>query len=89
MQRNDSWSWTRRTFMKSSMVGVLLAAYKWLCPSVVRADDLPATVPRSKSEVIHDAGTDPFGVAGLEKKVVRKSRLGYELCPGPSTAFRE
>ena len=89
MKHNDAWPWTRRTFMKSSLVGVVLAGYKLLAPSVARADSSSTTAQRSGPEVTYDAGTDPFGVTGLEEKVVRKSRLGYELCPGPSASHRE
>jgi hypothetical protein len=84
MKHNDAWPWTRRTFIKSSLVAALLAGYKLLIPSVARADSTSTTAQRSGPEVAYDAGTDPFGVTGLEKKVVRKSYLGYELCPGPS-----
>jgi hypothetical protein len=37
MQHNDSWSWTRRTFMKSSVAGALLFAGKLLGPPAVRS----------------------------------------------------
>lgn len=84
MIHKDSWSWTRRTFMKSSVVGALLAGYKLLWPSVAQAGSLPTTTQRSDHEVIHNVETDPFGVAGLEESGMRKSRLGFELCPGRS-----
>jgi len=41
MIHKDSWSWTRRTFMKSSVAGALLAGYKLLWPSVAQAGSLP------------------------------------------------
>ena len=88
MMHKDSWSWTRRTFMKSSVAGVLLVGYKWLWPSVAQADSLPTTPHRSGDEVIHNVETDPFGVAGLGESGVRKSRLGFELCPGRSGPSR-
>lgn len=34
MQHKESWSWTRRTFMKSSVAGALLFAGKLLIPAV-------------------------------------------------------
>ncbi len=89
MLHKDSWSWTRRTFMKSSVAGVLLAGYKLLWPSVALADSLPATTQRSVPEVAHNGETDPFGVTGLGERGVRKSRLGFELCPGRSDASSE
>jgi hypothetical protein len=84
MIHKDSWSWTRRTFMKSSVAGALLAAYKLLWPSVAQAGRLPTTTQCADREVIHNGETDPFGVAGLGESGVRKSRLGFELCPGRS-----
>ncbi len=84
MTHKDSWSWTRRTFMKSSVAGVLLAGYKLFWPSVAQAGSLPTTTRGSDHEVIHNVETDPFGMAGLGKSGVRKSRLGFELCPGRS-----
>ena len=41
MQHHDSWSWTRRSFLKTSVVGLLLLGSKLLCPSIARADELP------------------------------------------------
>ncbi len=41
MQHPDSWSWTRRSFLKTSLVGLLLLGSKLLCPSVARANELP------------------------------------------------
>ena len=84
MIHKDSWSWSRRTFMKCSVAGALLAGCKLLWPSVAQAGSLPTTTQRSGHEVIHDVETDPFGVAGLGESGVRKSRLGFELCPGRS-----
>ncbi len=84
MGRKDSWSWTRRTFMKCSVAGALLAGYRLLWPSGAQAGSLPTTTQRSGDEVIHNVETDPFGVAGLGGRGVRKSRLGFELCPGRS-----
>lgn len=84
MIRKDSWSWTRRTFMKTSVAGALLAGYKILWPSAAQADSLPTTTQRTDHEVSHKVETDPFGVAGLGDGGVRKSRLGFELCPGRS-----
>ena len=82
MIHTDSWSWTRRTFMKSSVAGALLIGYKLLWPSVAQGTSLSTTTQRSGDEVIHNVETDPFGVAGLGESGVRKSRLGFELCPG-------
>jgi uncharacterized protein YcbK (DUF882 family) len=41
VQHPDSWSWTRRSFLKTSVVGLLLLGSKILCPSIARASDLP------------------------------------------------
>jgi hypothetical protein len=84
MIHKDSWSWTRRTFMKSSVASALLAGYKLLWPSFAQAGSLPTTTQPSGHEAIHNVETDPFGVAGLGESGVRKSRLGFELCPGRS-----
>lgn len=84
MIHKDSWSWTRRTFMKSSVAGVLLAGCKLLWPSAAQAASLPTAAQRSGHKFIHTPETDPFGVEGLGERGVRKSRLGFELCPGRS-----
>lgn len=68
--------------MKTSLVGALLAGYKLLWPSAVQAGSLPTITQRPAHEVIHNVETDPFGVAGLGESGMRKSRLGFELCPG-------
>ena len=68
--------------MKASVAGALLAGYKLLWPSVAQAGSLPTTTRPSGHEVIHNVEMDPFGVAGLGESGVRKSRLGFELCPG-------
>jgi uncharacterized protein YcbK (DUF882 family) len=41
LQHPDSWSWTRRSFLKTSVVGLLLLGSKLLLPSVARANELP------------------------------------------------
>lgn len=82
MAHKDSRFWTRRTFMKSSVAGALLAGYKLLWPSIAQASSLPTTTQRADHDVIHNVETDPFGMAGLGESGVRKSRLGFELCPG-------
>ncbi len=41
MPHQDSWSWTRRSLLKTSVVGLLLLGSRLLCPSVARADELP------------------------------------------------
>jgi hypothetical protein len=82
MMHKDSWSWTRRTFMKSSVAGVLVTVYKLLWPSAAQTGGIPTTTQRSDYEVILNVETDPFGVAGLGEGGMRKSRLGFELCPG-------
>ncbi len=84
MRHNDSWSWTRRAFMKFSVAGALLAGYKLLWPSAAQAGSRPTTTQRVRHEVVHNVETDPFGMAGLGESGVRKSRLGFELCPGRS-----
>ena len=68
--------------MKSSVVGALLAGYRLLWPSVAQAGNVPSTTQHSSHEVMHGGDTDPFGVLGLGKTGARKSRLGFELCPG-------
>lgn len=41
MQQPDSRSWTRRSFLKTSVVGLLLLGSRLLLPSVARANELP------------------------------------------------
>ena len=41
MQHPDSWSWTRRSLLKTSVVGLLLLGSRLLCPSFARAKELP------------------------------------------------
>ena len=41
LQYPDSWTWTRRSFLKTSVVGLLLIGGRLLRPSVARADELP------------------------------------------------
>ena len=41
LQHQDSWSWTRRSLLKTSLVGLLLLGSRLLCPSIARADELP------------------------------------------------
>ena len=41
MQPPDSWSWTRRTFLQTSVVGLLLLGSRLLQPSIARANELP------------------------------------------------
>jgi uncharacterized protein YcbK (DUF882 family) len=41
LQHSDSSSWTRRTFLKTSVVGLVLLGTRLLNPSVVRANELP------------------------------------------------
>ena len=82
MTYKDSWSWTRRTFMKASVAGSPLAGYKLLWPSVAQSGSPSTSTQRPSHEVAHNVETDPFGVAGLGESGMRKSRLGFELCPG-------
>ncbi|HRI37801.1 MAG TPA: hypothetical protein PLO50_04525 [Nitrospira sp.] len=89
MTRKDSWSWTRRTFIKTSVAGALLAGYKLLWPSAAQAGSLTPTTQHTDHNIIHKVETDPFGVAGLGESGVRKSRLGFELCPGRSDFSNE
>lgn len=89
MIRKTSWSLTRRTLMKSSLAGAMLAGYKLLWPSVAQAGPPPTTGSRSDLKVIHNRETDPFGVAGLGEGGRRKSRLGFELCPGRGNPSNE
>ena len=41
MQHPDSWFWTRRSLLKTSVVGLLLLGSRLLRPSVARANELP------------------------------------------------
>jgi len=43
LQDPDSWSWTRRSLLKTSVVGLLLLGSRLLCPSLARAraNELP------------------------------------------------
>jgi len=41
LQHPDPWSWTRRSFLKTSVVGLLLLGSRLLSPSVARASKLP------------------------------------------------
>lgn len=41
MPHHNPWSWTRRSFLKTSVVGLLLLGSRLLQPSVARADELP------------------------------------------------
>jgi len=41
LQHPDSWAWTRRTFLKTSVAGLLLLGSRLLQPSVARAIELP------------------------------------------------
>lgn len=75
--------------MKTSFAGALLAGYKLLWPAPVQADNLSTTTQRVGHEVVHNVETDPFGVAGLGESGLRKSRLGFELCPGRSDPSNE
>lgn len=76
MQHNDSWSWTRRTFMKSSVAGALLFVGQLL--------DLPAA--RSEGTRICQAPSEseapPSCMPWQEARISRRSRLGCQLCPG-------
>lgn len=41
LQDPDSSSWTRRSLLKTSVVGLLLLGSRLLCPSLARANELP------------------------------------------------
>ncbi len=41
MPHHNPWSWTRRSFLKTSVVGLLLLGSRLLQPSAARADELP------------------------------------------------
>jgi uncharacterized protein YcbK (DUF882 family) len=41
MQNINQWSWTRRTLLKTSVVGLLMLSGRFFGPSVARAQDLP------------------------------------------------
>ena len=41
LQHPDSWAWTRRSLLKTSVVGLLLLGNRWLSPALARANELP------------------------------------------------
>ena len=41
MQHPNSWAWTRRSLLKTSVVGLLLLGNRWLSPALARANELP------------------------------------------------
>ena len=41
VQNPNAWSWTRRTLLKTSVVGLLMLSGRLLGPQVVRAQDVP------------------------------------------------
>ena len=82
MQHNDSWSWTRRTFMKSSITGALVFVGKLLDPPAVRSEALRNCEAVSESDAPLKSEPLPSCLPWQEAKFERRSRLGYQLCPG-------
>ena len=82
MQHNDSWSWTRRTFMKSSITGALLFASKLLDPPAVRSEAIRNCEEASEREALQKNEALPSCLPWQEGKFERRSRLGFQLCPG-------
>jgi len=82
MQHKDSWSWTRRTFIKSSVAGALLFIGKLLSPPAVRSESVRNCQPASESEALQRNEALPSCLPWQEAKFERRSRLGYQLCPG-------
>jgi hypothetical protein len=82
MQHKDSWSWTRRTFMKSSVAGALLFAGKLLDPPAVRSEAVRNCQAASESEALKKTEALPSCLPWQEASVSRRSRLGCQLCPG-------
>ena len=82
MQHKDSWSWTRRTFMKSSVVGALLLVGRLLDPPAARSEALRNCQAASESDAPLKSEILPSCLPWQEAKFERRSRLGYQLCPG-------
>jgi len=82
MQHKDSWSWSRRTFMKSSLLGALLIIGKLLDPSAAHSEAIPNCQAASESDAIQKSEALPSCLPWQEPSASRKSRLGYQLCPG-------
>jgi len=86
MQHKDSWSWTRRTFMKSSVVGVLLLVGRLLDPPAAHSEAVRNCQAASESDAPHKREMLPSCLPWQEADVERRSRLGYQLCPGRISA---
>ncbi len=82
MQHKESWSWTRRTFMKSSVAGALLFAGKLLDPPAVRSEVISNCEAVSERESHQKSEALPTCLPWQETSVSRRSRLGCQLCPG-------
>ncbi len=82
MQHNGSWSWTRRTFMKSSVAGVLLFVGKLLDPPAARSEGARNCQAASERDAFQKSEALPSCLPWEEASVSRRSRLGYQLCPG-------
>lgn len=82
MQHKDSSSWTRRTFMKSSVVGALLLVGKLLDPPAARSEAVRNCQAALESDAPHKSKMLPSCLPWQEVKFERRSRLGYQLCPG-------
>ena len=82
MEHNDSWSWTRRTFMKSSVAGALLFAGKLLDPPAGRSEAIRNCEEASEREALQKNEALPSCLPWQEASASRQSRLGCQLCPG-------
>lgn len=82
MQHKDSWSWTRRTFMKSSAVGALLLVGRLLDPPAARSEALRNCQAASEGAAPHKSEIVSSCLPWQEATFERRSRLGYQLCPG-------
>jgi hypothetical protein len=82
MRHKDSWSWTRRTFMKSSVAGALLIVGKLLDPPAARSETVRNCQTASERDAVQKSEALPSCLPWQEASVSRRSRLGYQLCPG-------
>lgn len=82
MQPRDSWSWTRRTFMKSSVAGALLLVGRLVGPPAARSEADRNCQAAPESHAPHKSEMLPSCLPWQEVKFERRSRFEYQLCPG-------
>ncbi len=82
MQHKESWFWTRRTFMKSSVAGALLFAGKLLDPPAVRGEAVHKCQAPAEREALQKSEALPTCLPWQEASASRQSRLGCQFCPG-------